>query len=294
MNAVGFVWTDPFRWARISEVLASGRKLSVEDMMRLQTDYTSLIARQLVPLLRNLSVAAPSAPVDSARRTLLAWDFVLDRSSIAAGIYEAWFRRLGEDVSRLVVPGAAQPFFRTLGASRLIDALVSPPPGLGPNPVAARDTLIMKSLAEAVADLTQRFGARDSSWIYGQPAYHYALIDHPLSAAVNETLRRKLDAGPAPRGGDANTVGATGNGGNQTAGASFRIVVDVGDWERTVGTNTPGQSGDPDSPHYKDLFDLWANDRYFSVPYARSRVEAAAESRWVLAPSSTRSAEQRR
>jgi penicillin amidase len=79
-------------------------------------------------------------------------------------------------------------------------------------------------------------------------------------------------------------VGATGNGGNQTAGASFRIVVDVGDWERTVGTNTPGQSGNPESPHYKDLFSMWANDRYFVVPFARSRVEAAAESRWVLAP----------
>jgi penicillin amidase len=101
---------------------------------------------------------------------------------------------------------------------------------------------------------------------------------------VNEDTRRKLDAGPAPRGGDATTVGATGNGGNQTSGASFRIIVDVGDWERAVGTNTPGQSGDPDSPHYRDLFPLWADDRYFPVPYSRARVEAAAEKRWVLSP----------
>jgi penicillin G amidase len=90
--------------------------------------------------------------------------------------------------------------------------------------------------------------------------------------------------GPAPRGGDANTVGAQGNGGNQTSGASFRMVVDVGDWERAVGTNSPGQSGDPDSPHYRDLFALCANDRYFPVPYSRARVDAAAEKRWVLAP----------
>lgn len=276
MNAVGFVWTDPFRWSRISEVLGSGRKFSVEDMEHLQTDYTSLTARQLVPLLRSVSVAAPSPAVDSARRTLLAWDFVLDRSSVAAGIYEAWFRRLGDDVSRVVIPAAARPFFRTLGAVRLIEALSTP--------TAARDTLVMRSLAEAVAELTQRYGARDSAWVYGQPAYHYALIDHPLSTAVNDSLRRKLNAGPAPRGGDANTVGATGNGGNQTSGASFRVVVDVGNWEHTVGTNTPGQSGNPDSPHYKDLFDRWATDRYFDVPFSRPRVEAAAEATWVLAP----------
>jgi penicillin amidase len=61
-------------------------------------------------------------------------------------------------------------------------------------------------------------------------------------------------------------------------------VTDVGDWERTVGTNSPGQSGDPDNPHYKDLFALWANDRYFPVPFSRPRVEAAAEARMVLAP----------
>jgi len=77
-------------------------------------------------------------------------------------------------------------------------------------------------------------------------------------------------------------VGATGNGGNQTAGASFRIIVDVGDWDRAVGTNTPGQSGNPDSPHYRDLFEMWANDRYFAVPYSRQRVEQAAEKRETL------------
>ncbi len=284
MNAVGYVWTDPFRWARISEVLASGRKFTVEDMEHLQTDYTSLIARQLVPLLRTVAVAAPSSAVDSARRTLLAWDFVLDKNSVAAGIYEAWLRRLGENVSRIVIPAAARPYLRSLGAARLIEAVASPGPALGTNPTAVRDSLLMTSLAEAVADLTQRYGAKDAAWMYGQPSYHYALISHPLSTAVNDTLRQKLDAGPAPRGGDANTVGATGNGGNQTAGASFRIVVDVGDWERTVGANTPGQSGNLDSPHYKDLFALWAADRYFPVPFARQRVEAATEARWVLTP----------
>ena len=178
--------------------------------------------------------------------TLLAWDFVLDKNSVAAGIYEAWFRHLGDDVSRVVIPAAARPFFRTLGASRLIERSSSPGRALGANPAAARDTLLMTSLAEAVADLTQRYGANDAAWAYGQPSYHYALISHPLSTAVNDALRAEARCGPAPRGGDANTVGATGNGGNQTSGASFRIVVDVGDWERTVGMNTPGQSGDPD------------------------------------------------
>jgi penicillin G amidase len=286
MNAVGFSWTDPYRWARISEVLGAGRKLSVADMMRLQTDYVSLVARQLVPLLRTLSVPSPSPEVEHARQSLLAWDFDLDKNSVPAGIYEAWYRALAQETSRRVVPENARQYFRTLGTSRVVEQIVAPSGAFanGGVPSRVRDTVLVRALAEAVRDLSTRFGADQSKWQYGQSGYHHALIGHPLSAAVNADLRGKLDVGPAPRGGDATTVGATGNGGNQTSGASFRIVADLGDWERSVGTNTPGQSGDPESPHYQDLFPLWADDRYFPVPYSRPRVESAATSRRVLAP----------
>jgi penicillin amidase len=286
MNAVGFSWTDPYRWARISEVLSAGRKLSVADMMRLQTDYVSLVARQLVPLLRTVSVPSPSPEVEHARQSLLAWDFDLDKNSVPAGIYEAWYRALAQETTRRVVPENARQYFRTLGTSRVVEQIVAPSGAFskGGVPSRVRDTVLVNALAEAVRDLTTRFGADQSKWQYGQPGYHYARITHPLSPAVDEDLRGKLDVGPAPRGGDATTVGATGNGGNQTSGASFRIIADLGDWERSVGTNTPGQSGDPESPRYRDLFPLWADDRYFPVPYSRARVESAATSRRVLAP----------
>ena len=150
--------------------------------------------------------------------------------------------------------------------------------------LAVRDSILLLSLDEAVADLTKRFGPESSNWKWGQDGYHHATIMHPLSAAVSDDVRRKLDVGPAPRGGDANTVGATGGSDNQLGGASFRIVADVNNWDASVGTNTPGQSGDPDSPHYRDLFDLWAQDQYFPVPYSRPKVEAAAEHVTILVP----------
>jgi len=61
-------------------------------------------------------------------------------------------------------------------------------------------------------------------------------------------------------------------------------VVDVGDWEKTLGINTPGQSGNPDDAHYRDLFPLWATDRFITVPYARDRVSANGEARTILIP----------
>jgi penicillin amidase len=51
-----------------------------------------------------------------------------------------------------------------------------------------------------------------------------------------------------------------------------------------VGTNTPGQSGDPDSRHYRDLFEPWAEGRYFPVFFSRHKIESVAEARIRLVP----------
>jgi penicillin G amidase len=69
-----------------------------------------------------------------------------------------------------------------------------------------------------------------------------------------------------------------------TAGASFRMVLDVGAWDNSVTINTPGQSGDPESPHFRDLFPLWARGDYVPMLYSRQAVEAATEKVIRLTP----------
>ena len=56
-------------------------------------------------------------------------------------------------------------------------------------------------------------------------------------------------------------------------GASVRIVVDVGDWDQSRWINAPGQSGDPRSPHYRDLAPLWADGHYVPLLYTRAAVD---------------------
>ena len=121
-------------------------------------------------------------------------------------------------------------------------------------------------------------------WRYGQARLKHVGIRHPLSEAVGPELRARLDVGPLPRGGYGRTVNNTSDNDNQTDGATFRIIADAGDWDRSVGTNAPGQSGDPDSPHYRDLFGPWAEGQYFPVAFSRPRVEAVAEERITLVP----------
>lgn len=70
----------------------------------------------------------------------------------------------------------------------------------------------------------------------------------------------------------------------QTGGSTFRVVIDVGDWDGSLALNYPGQSGDPASPHFDDLVDGWARGQYFPLLYSRFAVDAAAESVLELRP----------
>jgi penicillin amidase len=196
-------------------------------------------------------------------------------------------RRVIANTRQRLVPAAVRARANDLSLKRIIDALYAPDARFGEHPTAARDALLALSLDEAVAELTKRFGADPQNWKYGQAGFHHALIRHPLSDAVNAVTRAKLTVGPLPRGGDSQTINSTGNGDNQTSGGSFKIVVDTEDWDNSVGMNAPGQSGDPDSPHYRDLFELWARGKYFTVAYTRKKVEAVKESVTRLEPART-------
>jgi len=281
LDAIAHTWTDPYRWARGSEVLGSGRKFNMSDMIALQHDYLSIPARSLMPMLRTLRAA--DERVEQARQRLLDWDHILAADSVEAGIYVAFERQLLMDIGRLKVPPAAQPLLN-VGMKTMIDMLLAPDGDFGEDPIAGRDQFLLNALSVAVDTLTGKLGADMAGWIYGQESYKHALIRHPLAPAVNEDMRRRLNVGPAPRGGNGYTLGNTGGGDNQTSGASFRIFVDTRDWDNTLGMNSPGQLGDPDSLLYDNLFDLWANDRVFPAFYSRDKIESVVYEQLLLQP----------
>ncbi len=270
MDAIGFAWTDPYRWARASEVLASGRKFNMTDMVELQHDYLSIPARSLVTFFKNLK--SDDAQVEAARQMLLNWDFVLDKDSIEAGIYIAFERQLLLNIETLKVPNVASDYL-TLSMKTTIDMLLAPDGDFGSDPIAGRDQFLIDTFSQGIATLREKLGTNVEDWVYGQLDYKHVLLRHPLASAVNDKIRDRLNVGPVPRGGSSFTVGNTGSGDNQTSGASFRIFIDTRDWDNTLGMNTPGQVGDPDSPLYDNLFELWANDRVFPAFYSREKIE---------------------
>jgi len=281
-SALHYTWGDEMRGLRVDELLSTGRRFTIVDMMQFQHDELAVPARNLVPLLEPLEFDQ-TRERDAVDR-LLGWNYVLSKKSVAAAIYVTFERRVLENVKEKVVPAAAKDLFPRLNKKRMIDWLVAPDGRFGADPLAGRDSLLKQSLSEAVAVLTERLGSNTADWQYGQAEFKHVLIRHPLSAALDDESRARLDVGPAPRGGYDSTLNNTSGSDNQLAGATFRVIMDAADWDNTVATSAPGQSGDPASPHYRDLFDLWVRHQYFPLFYSRDKVESVTENRLVLEP----------
>ncbi len=276
-DAVGWEWADSSRANRINEVLVVRGKHTLEDMRKLQVDYTSLPARQLVPYLN--SIKSSDAEVEKMKQLLLSWDFVMDKNSIPATIYSAWERKILERAYPLFVPEKARSVIKSVSLKRALQWIKSDEPEL-----KGRNQFLMGCLEAGVKQLHEKLGDDETKWQYGQPAYHHVLVKHPLSNAVNDSVRAILECGPVARGGNGSTPGVTGNGDNQSHGATFRMVADVSDWDKTLFTNSPGQSGNPQSSFYKNLFELWASDQHFPVYFSKEKVNQSAKERIILKP----------
>jgi len=88
-----------------------------------------------------------------------------------------------------------------------------------------------------------------------------------------------------------NATGTYGDTWEQVSGASYREILDTSDWDQSVAVNTPGQSGQPGSPHYSDLMPLWTRAIIFrySIPRRPWRLKPQTASARTLAFLSRRS-----
>ncbi len=283
-HELGYEWADPIRFWRISEALSSAKgKFNVVDFEKLQRDEVSLPARELTAMLREAMGVKPE--MRPFAEMLTSWDCSLGKDSAAAALFEIWLTKLTPAVFKRHVSVAEwRAVAGRISTLKTIDTLKNPSmPWFvgGDYPRADRDAVLLASLEEAVKEARELLGADPSKWGWGK--LHVAPFTHALST---DAERRELFNPPSvERGGDGNTVNSTGGPNfRQTHGASFREILDVSDWDRSVATNVPGQSGQPGSRHYGDLLPLWAEGKYFPLLYNRKKVEAMAKKRLTLEP----------
>ncbi len=282
---VGFEWADPSRHARISEVLSADRDVTLAESMALQNDTTSPIQRRFVALVRGLRLDAGSSPAQKAALQLVqGWDARVERESRAATVAEIWLGRHLPKVATAALYGKDADVIGKPSTRALLDALERPDRRFGPDPAARRDQILRESLEKTVADIISLLGPEPAEWRYGR--LHHANFVHALAPLAHPRDRPQFAVGPlSVEGASSSPRAASFNEDFRLAsGASFRMVLDVGNWDASQAINTPGQSGDPWSPHYRDLAPLWAHGRYFPLLYSRPAVAAATAKRLVLRP----------
>ena len=132
--------------------------------------------------------------------------------------------------------------------------------------VAARRRFIEEGLRAALVRLTRELGPDRSTWRHGR--IHASTLPHMLIPA--------FDLPTVERPGGFGAVNAT--------GANFRRIVDLADLDRSVASNSPGQSAQPGSPFYGNLVENLANGEYFPLLFTREAVEEHAAHTLILRP----------
>lgn len=289
---LGANFADSARQQRIIDMLEEKDKHSTEDFKRMQVDQFSIPARDFVPVILQLQ------PKDEwgqrAMTFLRSWDYRVSADSVGACVYEVFFAHL---VRRTLEEklGSWSDFFLGRGVhalrrssffnvaySWLMEKMRERPAWFEGK---TWHEVMEECLASATTELRGLLGDEVSRWQWGQ--LHKQSFRHPLGQVRG--LDRIFNRGPVPVGGDSNTVWQAayapyhGYDVNSFT-ASWRQVIDLGDFNRSEAVLPNGESGHPGSRHYQDMIPLWRRGKYHPMAWDRDEVERVASRRLELGP----------
>jgi penicillin amidase len=273
-------WESPFRTARIFQLLRAGKALTVDDMLRIQTDIVTLedswLAGQLLKADFHHHPQDPEA--QHAISLLRHWDGEARMDSAATLVCEVTRQALLERILKPKLGDDLSGYHWGMSTTFLENVLANNWTRWLPRGDSSFEETLIKSLEKGVEEIPSRVGSRShDAWKWGNtiPLTFY----HPLGQGF-PLLGRLLDVGPFPQAGTATTVKAT----TTRHGPSMRMVVDLSTLDHSVQNITLGESGQVFSPYYQDQFDAWYTGRSFPMSFSDDAVEQATVHKLVLGP----------
>jgi len=284
---ITFDWEHPYRIRRIHELLAARDKHSVESFRRAQGDNVSTMARDfLVALLKS------NPPGEGSRRALellRAWDGDMDLNRPEPLIFSHWYRQLE---IRIYADELGSLFreswhYRPLFVQRALSDRQVWCDDVTTDVAETCDQAIASALEQTVEELTEEHGKDMAKWRWGD--VHYAHMKHlPFTfvPVLNKIFDLRIDASGGPytinRGGYSVT--------NKKApfaeihGASFRVIYDLDDLDRSLYMHTTGQSGNPISQFFDNFVRPWRDIEYISMTTSKRDYSAGSHGTLVLTP----------
>ncbi len=285
-------YAPEFRAKRIVHRIEELDKATVEDMVSIHSERTSIPASVYVPHVLNLSNLNPLQA--QAQRILRNWTYKMDPDSAAAAIYSAFRWKLHLKVigsllgvladQALVSGGRGAPTHMNHLAIRLIEGLENEDCSLLPDG-ETWDTTIARAFAEGVDYLRETIGKDPEEWGWGK--LHYTNPTHTLSE-IFSNHKDLLNPPSVPMGGDGDTPQAgsfaMSNPFIMTGMSVARYVFDPSDWDNSRWIVPLGSSGHPGSSHYSDQTDLWSKVQAIKMAYTPKAVQEISVGKQKLIP----------
>ncbi|TWG77177.1 penicillin amidase [Cellulosimicrobium cellulans J34] len=276
-------WDYGYRAQRIRQLLeaeiSAGRTVDVDTMNEIQVDDRSPYAEVLVPLLLDQEIEDSFAA--EGQELLADWDYRTDTDSAAAAYFAAVWRNLLE-----------LTFWDDLAVvTRLLDDPTNPfwDDRQTVSVVETRDEVLTQALVSARLDLTVEQSKQPSDWAWG--TLHVLALEHPIlgGESIPGPVRNWVNPDPVRMPGGSSIVNATAwdaasGSFDVTAGPSMRMVVDLGDLDRSTWVTVTGTSGHPASKHYADQLKTWARGETFEWPFTTRAVADAGTDELTLVP----------
>lgn len=274
------LFDPPYRIQRIEECLSAKEKFSLEDMGKIQMDGLSVQAREMIRDLRDdlEQIAHKDSSLKGAVERLIGWNGDCSEQSVEAALSHVLHQRLMRNLLEADLgPELYLAYVEILNQALVpVEQILRDPhsPWFDSSP---RLSLVEKSLREACDELAEKLGKEMDQWEWQR--LHTLTLRHPLDRS--KILAPIFSIGPFPASGDAFTINMGfyrhSNPYSQIVGASLRMILDLGERERSLFILPSGQSGHFFSSHYNDQTPLWrAGD------YIRLYAEKEATRDWPL------------
>ncbi|MEP6789178.1 MAG: penicillin acylase family protein, partial [Acidobacteriota bacterium] len=257
-----------WRARRIKNDLEAKTKITMDDVRDVQYDSYDIplanFANEVVKL-----GAASSETLD----VLKSWDGRLiadSRGALLANEIRACVANKMADDNKPAPAGYIQ--------ARIIDwAVREQTPRWLPSGFANYTELIKScdgSVRTSLAD-SKRYGPDPTKWVWG--AFFKSRFPHPL--AVAPLIGAQFGIPAVPLDGSNNSESP-----NVGSSVSMRHIASPGNWDATRHVIPLGQSGNPQSPHFKDQFEAWRTGTPMIFPFTKAAVEKAATEIVVMTP----------
>lgn len=283
-------WAYGYRSQRIADMITgAGHPLTVADMGRMQTDTYDTNAAELVPYL--LRTRIPSA-VQPARNLLRGWDFREPTSSAPAAYFNAVWRHLLARTFGDQLPTDE----RASGGGRwfeVVRSLLDHPDDPWWDDVRtsareSRDDMLRAAMVDADHELRGRLGFTPGHWRWG--ALHTLTVrNQSFGESGIGPVEWLFNGHPVGLGGGNGLIDATSytadDGYAVQVAPSMRMVVDLGDLNRSRWVNLTGASGHSFTGHYTDQTALWASGQTTPMLASAADVRRTATHHLTLLPS---------